>query len=554
MSLFCITDSYISASKIKDDYDKIFPNTSAIYELSDNIYLTITSGFKKDFHYKKIGSNYIFLCGTIFTKNGFNQTVLDSIIDPAQFTESLKSDSQNVFGHYIIIIYNSAQNSLSIYTDRVGCLNVYYASFSAQSYIISNDLTETSIISGFSELEVQAVGEFLMTESNVNSLTFFKGIKRLSLGNKLLLVHNNVTEQPFYQYTITRLNMAAYLERINTYFDALNSYPGKISVDLSGGYDTRLITSIAYKKLRSFSAFSICNRFDNGIDYELSSAISSILDISCHYLDYSNYTNISEQYPLIYHSTSLLRDAKRSQRMPLLFSNKFSHCGLSLGGYGGEILRAKYNTYPNVKHFIRYYYKSFEAEKICKLNNYHLTLQTELNNYLIPQYLCSDLLQNWYYAVAKMRIWGSAYLQMGSLYGDIIHPFMDWYLMGPIFGFSVSDLSHGKLQKNIIETYAPSLKGLPINQHLNALPRKLNKNDIFEKILSINNWNFRHYFQYVRLKSCYLRERKSTHKSNYSIIPVTNELDYNKLLYQCGISTSQRFYHILCAKKYIDTH
>lgn len=553
MSLFCITDSHTSASKIKDDYDKIFPNASAIYELSSNIYLTITSGFKKNFHYKKIDNDYIFLCGTIFTKNGFNQTVLDSITDTAQFTESLKNDTQNIFGHYIIIVYNSAQNYLGIYTDRIGCLNVYYTSFSSQSYIISNDLTETSIISGFSELEVQAVGEFLMTESNINSLTLFKKIKRLSLGNNLLLAHNNITEQSFYQYTITRLNMEGYLERINAYFDALNSYPGKISVDLSGGYDTRLITSIAHKKIHSFSAFSICNRFDDGIDHELSSAISDILNITCHYLDYSDYTNISEQYPLIYHSTSLLRDAQRSQRMPLLFSNKFSHCDLSLGGYGGEILRAKYNTYPNVKHFIRYYYKSFEAETICKLKNYHTSVQMELSNYLIPQHCCSDLLQNWYYAVAKMRIWGSAYLQMGSLYGDILHPFMDWYLMSPVFGFSVSDLSHGKLQKSIIESFAPSLKDLPINRHLNDITPKLKKDDLIEKVLSIN-WDFRHCFQYMRLKTYYLRERKLTHELNYPIVSSNRELNYYQLLYQCGITTSQRFYHILCAKKYIDTH
>lgn len=151
------------------------------------------------------------------------------------------------------------------------------------------------------------------------------------------------------------------------------------------------------------------------------------MNVPCQHLGGIDFSQLEENFELMYHCTCLLRDAKRSVKMPLLFSGKFSGCDLSLGGYGGEIIRAKYNIYPNIKQFTSCFYKTFEAEKICGFKKYGQQISEELNSYYKPENLSPDLIQNWYYATAKTRIGGSAFLQMSSMYGDVIHPFMDWY-------------------------------------------------------------------------------------------------------------------------------
>ena len=76
------------------------------------------------------------------------------------------------------------------------------------------------------------------------------------------------------------------------------------------------------------------------------------------------------------------------------------------------------------------------------------------------------MIQNWYYAAVQMRIWGSGYIQMSNLYGDVVHPFMDWYLMNPIFGFGLDEVKDAKLQQYVIDSFAPELKDVPINCHM----------------------------------------------------------------------------------------
>ena len=71
---------------------------------------------------------------------------------------------------------------------------------------------------------------------------------------------------------------------------------------------------------------------------------------------------------------------------------------------------------------------------------------------------------NLVYTIDRMRIWGGSWITMSSIYGDILHPFLDWYLINPVFSFPPNQLKNGKYQKKkIIEHFAPSLKSLPIN-------------------------------------------------------------------------------------------
>ena len=427
MSLFCITQSKEEAELVRKDYEVIFPGKNSIYMLSDELFVTVTFGFRSKIAYRKMKDDHIFVFGTIFNENGFTNEIIENIDNYSEFMTAVVDSTQKFYGHYTILGFRGEDQSLEIITDRIGCLNVYYSYTRDQKICIGNDVFEVARVSRNTELDVQAVVEFLMTESNVHSRTFFQNVTRLGFGKGLFYEKGRLFERTVYEYQIERLSEYDYRKRIDNYFGYINQYAKEIEVDISGGYDTRLIASISHKKLSLFTGFSNYNRFDGGIDAELSPIISGLLGISCHTFDYKSVSKVSGQQKLIWHGTSCLRDAERSRLFPIQFLHRYDAGDLSLGGYGGEIMRAKYNIYPDIKQFISYYYKGYEAEKICGLKGYRQNVRKELETYHKPQALPEEMEQNWYYAVAKMRIWGSAFLQMATLYGDIIHPFMDCF-------------------------------------------------------------------------------------------------------------------------------
>lgn len=552
MALFCITQTEEDAGTVKSDYDSLFPRKSCVYRLGKRLFLTATSGFRDKIAYKMIGKDQIFIFGTIFNEDGFADEILGHINDYTGFMDALKGQRQNYFGHYIVVGFQTEKQRLEIIADRVGCLNVYYACSKEGRICIGNDLYEVGRVSRNTDLDVQAVGEFLMTESNVNERTLFQNVARLGLGKGLFYENDRLSVCDVYEYRIDHLSLEDYMERIDRYFGWIGRYGGEIEVDISGGYDTRLIASLAHKNLSSFIGFSAGNRFDGGIDAELSPIISGLLGIVCHNLDYADIPVMEEQTELIWHGTSCLRDSGRSVRLPILFSHRYQSGGLSLGGYGGEIMRAKYNIYPDVRQFVSYYYKGYEAEKICGIRKYQQNVREELGAYPNPQMLSEDMIQNWYYAMAKMRIWGSAFIQMGSLYGDIIHPFMDWFLMGPVFGFPLEELKHGKLQDQIIQRYAPELKNIPYNRHMNEADNPV-KHDRLERILAAN-WEIRHIFQYIRLKICYAGQARGLkEKIQFQESVTVDGLDLKRILYRSGACTSSRMMHILNVKRHLDS-
>lgn len=552
MSLFCITQSREEAELVKKDYDAVFPENNNIYELESRLFVTVTSGFQKKIAYKMLGNDHIFIFGTIFNQDGFNEELINKIDNYEEFLTKAIEGTQNFYGHYIIVGFQAQKQCLEIITDRIGCLNVYYSYTKDQKICIGNDVFEVARVSRNTDLDLQAVGEFLMTESNVNDRTFFQDVMRLGFGKGLFYENNRLSERHVYEYRIESLSVKEYQKRIDKYFGYIENYNKDIEVDISAGFDTRLIAAISHKNIPSFTGFSNRNRYDGGIDAELSPIISDLLGITCHTLDYEKVSTIEDQSELIWHGTSCLRDSERSKIFPTLFSYRYNSGSLSLGGYGGEIMRAKYNIYPDMKQFISYYYKGYEAEKICGLKGYQRNVRKELEAYYKPQALPEEMEENWYYAVAKMRIWGSAFLQMATLYGDIIHPFMDWFLMGPVFGFSLEELKKGKLQDHIIQKYAPELKDIPYNKHMNAADNPPT-HDWIERILSLN-WEVRHIFQYLRMKVCYAKEAKILKsKIQPSVFPTIDGLDLNRILLRSGAVTSSRMLHILNVKKQLDS-
>lgn len=457
--MYVITTNKDLATQAKHDYKKIYSET-IIFQCADAYIITANRG--KRGLVKNFGENAVFVFGTIFNTDHFNEELLESYNAFEDFRADLKKDNQLFFGHYVIILANS--DTIEVIADRVGLINTYYSQTKNNDIIISDDLLEVCRLSGSNELCAQTVYEFLLTESNVGRHTIFENVFRLGFGRQIILKNGELEEKNIYHYAIEKLSTEEYSKRIERYFACFCNYTGKITADLSAGHDTRTITAIAHKTINQFSGFTHARQDDGGCDGQISEIIAEKLRIPFYYVDYSEEREPDEIDALeVLRETVLQRDAKRSQRWPILFTKKYGGCDLALGGLGGEVLRGKYNDFKNIEDFTAVYYRGNEAEKVCGFKNYSENVQNELKQYRLPQGMNRELLPNWYYAVAKMRIWGSGCIHHALLYGDVIHPLMDWYLMNPIFGFEKTELQDAKLQMQLIELFAPELTGIPIN-------------------------------------------------------------------------------------------
>lgn len=541
--MFFITTNKKKAGLIKEDYKQIYKYVS-VYEYF-NMSVITTSKSSKKMLIKSFEENTILIAGTIFNKDSFNETLINSYKDFNIFVEDLKSNAQKFFGHYVVIIIDAARKSVEVVTDRVGLINVYYT-MSGEGNYISDDLLEIGKINN-SKLYDQAVYEFLLTESNVGKESIFEDVFRLSFGKQLLLQNEVIKEKDIYDYRIETLSKEEYIKRIEYYFKCFNNFAGKISTDLSAGYDTRLINAIAYKTIEHFEGFNNKNiNVDRGCDGEISKIMADRLDIKLHCFD----ANVAREcgkddYLTVLRETGALRDAKRSRRLGILLENKYKICDLAIGGYGGEVVRAKYNKYTGMIGFVANYYQGDEGEKICKFKDYSNKVMNELKEYRTPGVVDSEILQNWYYAVARMRIWGSGFIHLSLLYGDVVHPFMDWYLLNPLFGFKKEELCGAKLQLELINTFAPQLSDLPINAKMNTSVKNMTVKKNIENVLISNIMIKRVYYRCRNIiESFMLTDNMAEELLNYS------NMDVKRISKKCGKRVAQRMQTIISACRY----
>jgi len=186
----------------------------------------------------------------------------------------------------------------------------------------------------------------------------------------------------------------------------------------------------------------------------------------------NNYDGNKE---LMIHGTTLCRDIHRSSQLPKRMEKKYNNYDLVLGGYGGETLRAKYNYQSPFE-----YYGSNKAEKLFSDAKYGQKLLSKTELY--PDLNTNNQMMNLIYTIDRMRIWGGSWITMSSIYGDVIHPFMDWHLINPVFSLPPKQLEKGVYQQQIIDHFAPEIGNLPINatnqfdHYYRNIKKRLSKN------------------------------------------------------------------------------
>ena len=360
-------------------------------------------------------------------------------------------------------------------------MNIFYTQKDNYFYI-SNTTLIVAIASAQTTLSEYGVKQFILKEANISQHTIFTKIFRLAFGNTLTVRGNNIAQEKKAFFCIDHISFDQYLERISVYFDYIRKYQGAIATDLSAGFDTRLIASIGHKLIPRLEANTNPNKFDNGVDEALAPIIAEQLGLHLTFIDNQHHIEDNEELMLL--GFAIGRDIIRSRQWPYRMKAKYSKYDLILGGYGGEVLRAKYNANSTIPEIAHKYYNANIAQSLwgknCKLNT---QIITDLEGYSHKEAYSNNHTGNWVYAVDRMRIWGGSQVLMSSLYGDILHPFMDWHLLNPVFAFKTKNLLEGNLQKKIIHIFAPQLDCIPINlfplQKPDSLLKAQNKWTVF---------------------------------------------------------------------------
>lgn len=430
-----------ASNRFQNLYEKIFP----IEQLTRDVQITLSDNkvLKKDLRGGKL-----FGFGVFFNGYGFFEDALKNVNCLDDFKEIQQND---LHGHYIFIIVHD--DYIYVTTDKVGMINVFFVE-NNEGFAVSTDLQMLAITSPNSRLSPQGVKEFIFKESTVGCETIFKDIKRLNFGNEILISRKSLMEKKVHVYKFEDLSFEEYSKRIEHYFKILNKFNGHITTDISAGFDTRLVASIACKTVSNIEANTNPNKFDGGVDNTLSPIVAQNLNLRLTKIQ--NEKECNNKIKML-HCVIVGRDIIRSRFWPSRLEQKFKRFSLSLGGYGGETIRAKYNNLKATE-----YYASPEVARVLNDKDYNTLLKNKLQHY--AAFTTNNQQTNFIYTVDRMRIWGGTQVYLNFLHGATLHPFMDWQLVGPIFSMNPKKLEGGKLQEKLILQFSPQLKDVPINR------------------------------------------------------------------------------------------
>ncbi|WMN48319.1 hypothetical protein NI392_09155 [Vibrio alginolyticus] len=474
MSLYVVTNHLRKAEKAAKAWNDLgFEST--IRTLGQNCYIATSKAYREHdlniYNYNGIATVAI---GTFFTRESFDKNEIAAELYGDVLTES---DLDKLYGHFTIIQVHN--DKIHVMNDKVGMMNVYFSEESS-SYCFGNDLIVVTVNGDSTELSTLGVMQFCLNESTQSGNTIFNGVKRLKLGNGLYIKRGTISEVKFHHYMEEVFDFPAYLDSVAEYFNLIGNYKKKIAVELSAGFDTRLIASASSGRF-PFIGISNQNKFDNGVDEKIAKEIALKLNVGFNLVKRPNESENNKNELL--HLLSVGRDINRSRDWISICKGKYAFSNLIIGGYGGESLRFKYNKYGSLKSFVSNFYKSKLIRNRSERHLYNKQCSEDLNKSVLVKlggesYSISNLI----YTLDRMRIWGGEGTAAMYHFGDRLHPFMDWKLIGPILSLNLNTNEGEKLQAKIINSHCSSLMNIPIN------PKSVDvdgtKSNIFKRAIS----------------------------------------------------------------------
>ena len=162
--------------------------------------------------------------------------------------------TNEIFGDFAFVIWDSAKQQLFCATDAVGNRPLYYCS-QGPTFRFASDLSQIMVDEGVSrDLDGYAIADFLSLNTYDPARTLFNAVKRLLPGHSLSIdVNGQRCERYWKPEQLPSLKYAtdkAYIDNFRELIfvcvaDRMRSLSGAVAIEVSGGLDSSSIAAIA---------------------------------------------------------------------------------------------------------------------------------------------------------------------------------------------------------------------------------------------------------------------------------------------------------------------
>ena len=211
-------------------------------------------------HIFKKNSDYVIGVGTFFFNDKFGSAALEDIYESYLKEQDYKIFNK-VMGHFNLILYLNGK--VTIITDKTGSYHSFYSVIDENIYCSTSFYSIIEILDQIT-INKQELIEFMMFEAfflktPVKEIDFLKFGCFHMLDNK----HMIETKEYFKERTIKKqVTMDTIIEEIKKYFDIFTKIDLSLSVELSAGYDTRLVCAI----FKNMDLKHVLNTNENTVD------------------------------------------------------------------------------------------------------------------------------------------------------------------------------------------------------------------------------------------------------------------------------------------------
>ena len=399
--------------------------------------------------------NYIVGIGTFFYKDKYGADALEEIY-------SAYSSGENVFaqtrGHFNFVLFIGGE--LQVVTDKTGLLHSHIARERNCIYISNSFLAIGEALDNLT-VSSQALMEFAVTQAVYGGATFFQEINHLESG-MIYQVNEELKRRRYFSPSYKKdYSVEDVFNDIGNYFEIFkkNDVDLKITADLSGGYDTRLVNAILrYKKIKYTPNVNtnVTDESDVRIAREIAEGESQELAEYQKQIEKYDYRSLIKE---AFFSLEASRDLFGAAYSPVYFQQKSKDFQVIIGGYGGELYRdKKYFGMNSVNTLVESQYGCspliFRNYKEYKNNlSKKLKSQFELGERTTKR----DIERIYYFN--RMRYWGGSRLTYFNQYAYRIHPLLDFELASFLFDIPAKEKRNAKLQKVLTDRFDHKLAG-----------------------------------------------------------------------------------------------
>jgi len=300
----------------------------------------------------------------------------------------------NYDGHFALIIYNGYEKTVSVISDPLGLFSIYYW-IDGNKIFISSSALAIAILSN-SKPDRNSLEAFLLCGRLDGDRTLWGKVKRLVAATELRITRTKIQVLEYWSPSVDKnISNLSFDDALISGIDTLTNITkiafrdqGLVWADLTGGFDTRLITTFLYKVGIPFKTY--CVGSADSKDVEISYMISQMMGW--------NYRNINLPESRIINNNNWFAKAigmgnghisiLNLVRALIGHEEKTNFSRVIASGIGGENLRGYYylgeginlgrTTEVNLEHLMDHIFSPTLLKGLLRENRVH-EIRSELS-------------------------------------------------------------------------------------------------------------------------------------------------------------------------------